>query len=147
MVCRDFILPEFCKPCLFLSSFQFAKIIIPYRPEIIDITVFLKSSVSPFAPEKDAPQENCEASFFINKPQSFVNYFGSWNDKRTVLLIGLNIRGFRHGFDNASGRIGYINRDLRSVCAMHHISVQVYIYTLGPRSGTAIGIYGRPAVI
>ena len=31
MVCRDFILPEFCKPCLFLSSFQFAKIIVPYR--------------------------------------------------------------------------------------------------------------------
>ena len=30
MVCRDFILPEFCKPCLFLSSFQFAKIIVPY---------------------------------------------------------------------------------------------------------------------
>ena len=81
--------------------------------------------------EKDAPQENCEASFFINKPQSFVNYFGSWNDKRTVLLIGLNIRGFRHGFHNGSGRIGYINRDLRSVCAVHHISVQVYIYTLG----------------
>lgn len=31
MVCRDFILPEGCKPCLLLSSFQFAKIIVPYR--------------------------------------------------------------------------------------------------------------------
>ncbi len=31
MVCRDFILPELCKPCLFLSSFQFAKIIVPYQ--------------------------------------------------------------------------------------------------------------------
>ena len=31
MVCRDFILPEFCKPCLFLSTFQFAKLILPYR--------------------------------------------------------------------------------------------------------------------
>ena len=30
MVCRDFILPEFCKPCLFLSTFQFAKFILPY---------------------------------------------------------------------------------------------------------------------
>ena len=31
MVCRNFILPETCKPCLFLSTFQFAKIIVPYR--------------------------------------------------------------------------------------------------------------------
>ena len=31
MVCRDFILPETCKPCLVLSFFQFAKIIVPYR--------------------------------------------------------------------------------------------------------------------
>ena len=31
MVCCDFILPEICKPCLFLSSFQFAKLILPYR--------------------------------------------------------------------------------------------------------------------
>ena len=31
MVCRDFILPEFCKPCLFLSTFQFAKLIVPYQ--------------------------------------------------------------------------------------------------------------------
>ena len=30
MVCRDFILPEICKPCPFLSSFQFAKLILPY---------------------------------------------------------------------------------------------------------------------
>ena len=29
MVCRDFILPEFCKPCLLLSTFQFAKLIGP----------------------------------------------------------------------------------------------------------------------
>ena len=29
-LCRNFILPEFCKPCLFLSSFQFAKFIVPY---------------------------------------------------------------------------------------------------------------------
>lgn len=38
MVCRDFILPEFCKPCLLLSSFQFAKLIVPYRrtqPELL----------------------------------------------------------------------------------------------------------------
>ena len=38
MVCRDFILPEICKPCLLLSTFQFAKLIVPYpqkrrRPE------------------------------------------------------------------------------------------------------------------
>ena len=31
MVCRNFILPETCKPCLFLSTFQFAKLILPYR--------------------------------------------------------------------------------------------------------------------
>ena len=30
MVCRDFILSEICKPCLFLSFFQFAKLILPY---------------------------------------------------------------------------------------------------------------------
>ena len=30
MVCRDFILPEICKPCLFFSSFQFAKLIVPH---------------------------------------------------------------------------------------------------------------------
>ena len=30
MVCRDFILPEDCKPCLFLSAFHFAKLIVPY---------------------------------------------------------------------------------------------------------------------
>ena len=30
MVCHDFILPEFCKPCLFFSSFQFAKLIVPH---------------------------------------------------------------------------------------------------------------------
>ena len=30
MVCRNFILPEFCKPCLFLATFLFAKNIIPY---------------------------------------------------------------------------------------------------------------------
>ena len=29
MVCRNFILPETCKPCLFLSAFQFAKLILP----------------------------------------------------------------------------------------------------------------------
>ncbi|WP_428995881.1 IS3 family transposase [Megasphaera stantonii] len=28
MVCRNFILPEFCKPCLF---FIFAKLIVPYQ--------------------------------------------------------------------------------------------------------------------
>ena len=31
MVCRDFILPEFCKPCLFLSSIQFAQLILHYQ--------------------------------------------------------------------------------------------------------------------
>ena len=31
MVCRDFILPEICKPCLLLSTFQFAKLIVPYH--------------------------------------------------------------------------------------------------------------------
>ena len=30
MVCRDFILPEFCKPRLFLSSIQFAQLILHY---------------------------------------------------------------------------------------------------------------------
>ena len=31
MVCGNFILPEACKPCLFLSSIQFAQLILPYR--------------------------------------------------------------------------------------------------------------------
>ena len=35
MVCHDFILPEFCKPCLFFSSFQFAKLIVPHPSAII----------------------------------------------------------------------------------------------------------------
>ena len=30
MVCRNFILPVACKPCLFLSSLQFAKLILPH---------------------------------------------------------------------------------------------------------------------
>lgn len=30
MVCRNFILPEIYKPCLFLRAFQFAKLIVPY---------------------------------------------------------------------------------------------------------------------
>lgn len=30
MVCGYFIIPECCKPCLFLSIFQFAQLIIPY---------------------------------------------------------------------------------------------------------------------
>lgn len=34
MVYRDFILPELCKPCLLLYTFQFAKLIVPY-PEYI----------------------------------------------------------------------------------------------------------------
>ena len=29
-LCRNFILPEICKPGLFLSVFQFAKLIVPY---------------------------------------------------------------------------------------------------------------------
>ena len=31
MVCRNFILPEICKPCLFLCLFQFAQFILLYR--------------------------------------------------------------------------------------------------------------------
>ena len=30
MVCGNFILPEFCKPCLFLCPIQFAQLIVPY---------------------------------------------------------------------------------------------------------------------
>ena len=33
MVCCDFILPEICKPCLFLSSLQFATLIVPSLEE------------------------------------------------------------------------------------------------------------------
>ena len=29
-----FILPEACKPCLFLSSIQFAQLIVPYQAEV-----------------------------------------------------------------------------------------------------------------
>ena len=31
MVCGNFILPEVCKPCLFLSSIQFAQLILHYQ--------------------------------------------------------------------------------------------------------------------
>ena len=34
MVCPDFILPEICKPCLFLCLFQFAQLIVPYPAEL-----------------------------------------------------------------------------------------------------------------
>ena len=34
---RNFILPEICKPCLFLSFFQFAKLILPYHG-VFDLT-------------------------------------------------------------------------------------------------------------
>ena len=34
---RNFILPEICKPCLFLSLFQFAKLILPYHG-VFDLT-------------------------------------------------------------------------------------------------------------
>ena len=36
MVCRNFILPEFCKPCLFLYSIQFAQLIVPYPKKLED---------------------------------------------------------------------------------------------------------------
>ena len=48
MVCRNFILPEICKPCLFLSTFQFAKFILPYHAleattnALVEITEKLK---------------------------------------------------------------------------------------------------------
>ena len=31
MVCRDFILPEFCRPCLLLTHFQFVQLVISCR--------------------------------------------------------------------------------------------------------------------
>ena len=37
MVCPNFILPEACKPCLFLSSFQFAHLIVLYLPASHDL--------------------------------------------------------------------------------------------------------------
>ena len=37
MVCRDFILPEDCKLCLFLFTFQFAKLIVPYPAKTLHI--------------------------------------------------------------------------------------------------------------
>ena len=43
MVCRDFILPEICKPCLLLSTFQFMKLIIPYPENSKTETVLNKS--------------------------------------------------------------------------------------------------------
>ena len=43
MVCRDFILPEGCKPCLLLSSFQFAKLILPYLYELQECQDFIDS--------------------------------------------------------------------------------------------------------
>lgn len=38
MVCRNFILPEFCKSCLFLSLFQFAQFIVHYLAYQIEST-------------------------------------------------------------------------------------------------------------
>lgn len=35
MVCANFILPEFCKPCLFLCSIQFAQFIVPYQSKSV----------------------------------------------------------------------------------------------------------------
>ena len=38
MVCANFILPDACKPCLFLSSIQFAQFILPYCIPVVDIS-------------------------------------------------------------------------------------------------------------
>ena len=40
MVCRYFILPEFCKPCLFSCLFHFAQLIVPYHLYGKEIRVF-----------------------------------------------------------------------------------------------------------
>ena len=42
MVCRDFILPEFCKPCLFYLLFNLRKLL--YLIEEIDMLVMEKLS-------------------------------------------------------------------------------------------------------
>jgi hypothetical protein len=47
MVCGNFILTEICKPCLFLSLFEFAQLSIPYR-----LAHFQKTSIREKAREK-----------------------------------------------------------------------------------------------
>ena len=46
MVCRNFILPEICKPCLFLSTFQFAKLIVPYQVNCTPLVLGLRKHFS-----------------------------------------------------------------------------------------------------
>ena len=53
MVCRNFILPEICKPCLFLFTFQFAKLILPYPPVVFLIHYELLSANIKYANKKE----------------------------------------------------------------------------------------------
>ena len=54
MVCRNFILPEICKPCLFLFTFQFAKLILPYPPVVFLIHYELLSANIKYANKKES---------------------------------------------------------------------------------------------
>ena len=69
MVCRDFILSEICKPCLFLSSFQFAKLILPY-PMAENFFSILKTERI----YRHKPASFCEANERIDRYINFYNY-------------------------------------------------------------------------
>ena len=69
MVCRDFILSEICKLCLFLSSFQFAKLILPY-PMAENFFSILKTERI----YRHKPASFCEANERIDRCINFYNY-------------------------------------------------------------------------
>ena len=68
MLCCDFILPEDCKPCLFLSAFHFAKLIVPY-PNFFESEHFEPIDLcSCFEPIFDPPPEQ-EAAWAFPVPE------------------------------------------------------------------------------
>ena len=74
----DFILPEFCKPCLFLASFQFAKIIVPYRK---------------FPDKQDIPFETVESE--IEQKETVSSTLELLTEKQRDLLIYYYVMGYK----------------------------------------------------
>ena len=88
MVCRNFILPEICKPCLFLFTFQFAKLILPYPPVVFLIHYELLSANIKYANKKEKA-EGCATK----KRRSSLR---SWGDLSLSRKIGELSQDFLH---------------------------------------------------
>ena len=81
MVCCFFILPEFCKPCLFL----FAHLIVPYPGELAEL--FCKIWGAPARweyTEERGPHEDAVLKLDCAKIQSVLGWKPKWNTPRAV---------------------------------------------------------------